>query len=211
MAYEAIDPQPEEVAPRLARLDLVLDDLLIPVRAGVAARRTATAHHPRAYSGWRDYGERVAALRDGLVPRAWSAAEEEGVCLTVHPEGRLAIMTAVGTSGTGTADDVTTRRSRGKVTEKIVGVNAQLELELHYAQPEPALRNAKTPTWVLLVCVEGDEVRSELSLAEHIDEDGYIDRWVDRIPLPVIRLNDLLDDEGPDEPPADADFDVPEL
>jgi hypothetical protein len=61
------------------------------------------------------------------------------------------------------------------------------------------------------VYTEGDRIRSELSLAQHMGEDGFIDVWLDRIPLPPIRLNDAFDvnedDEGPD---GEVDFDVPE-
>src|SRR5690348_1835835 len=121
--YAAVDPTPEDANQRLSRLDLTVEDLLQAVRAGIAARRTATAHHPRAYGGWRDYGERVAALRDGLVPRGWRASEPDGLCMVEHPLGRLAVMTAVGTAGTGTSEEVTTRRKRGERTEKVVRTN----------------------------------------------------------------------------------------
>jgi hypothetical protein len=197
------------VAPRLARLDLTVDDLLAPIRAGFAARRTSTRHHPRSYGGWRDYAERTAALRDGLVPRGWAVTEDEGVCLTVHPNGRLAVMTALGDSGTGTRGEVTTMRRRGKITEKIVAVNAQLALDFPIPDGPPS-SVSRWSTWVLLVHHDGDEVRSELSLAAHIGEDGYIDRWNDRIPLPVIRFNEMPD-LGDDDLPPDPDFDVPEL
>jgi hypothetical protein len=120
-------------------------------------------------------------------------------------------MTARGTTATGTTDPVTTLRKRGEVTKRIVAINGQLELDLRLDDdaadaPRPRL----PPTWVLLVAPEADEIRSELSLAVHIDNDGYIDRWADRIPLPVVRLNDLL---GPDDlgDPGAPDFDIPEL
>ena len=210
---EALNPQPEDAARRLAALDLAIDDVLIPVRVGAAARRTATRHHPKAYGGWRDYGERIASLRDQTAPRGWTAEEREGVCLTVHPDRRLAVMTALGNSGTGTDGPVSTRRKRGEVTEQVVRDNAQLEFELHVEPATPALRATLIPTWVLLVYVdrEREEVRSELSLAKHMDEDGFIDVWLDRIPLPTITLNDTLgvDDDGED-PPGGVDFDVPE-
>lgn len=111
---QVLSPQPEDASRRLARLDLTVEDMLTAVRAGVAARRTATRNHPRAYGGWLDYGERVATLRETLVPRGWTAPEPDGICLVVHPDQRLAVMTALGTSGTGTATPVTTRRRRGE-------------------------------------------------------------------------------------------------
>ncbi len=209
MASVAIDPEPSEVAPRLSALDLTVEDLLLAVRTGAAARRTATRHHPSAYGGWRDYGERVAALRDALAPRGWVPAEDEGVCLTVHPQRRLALMTALGSSGTGTRSDVSTLRKRGRVTERIVMVNGQIPLDLEVV--DPGARAPLMPTWVLLVHGDQDEIRSELSLARHIGDDGFIDRWLDRIPLPVIRLNDFMDGTDPDEPPYEPDFDIPEL
>lgn len=206
--YQALDPSPEAANARLARLDLRVEDLLLPVQAGAAARRTATLNHPRSYGGWRDYSERTAALRE-LLTRGWTAAEADGVCLTVHPQRRLALITAMGTAGTGTDEPVTTRRRRGEVTERVVHINAQLELDLQIAQPKPALTARPMPTWVLLVHADGDEVRSELSHAKNI-EDGYIDAWFDRVALPVVRLNDTLR-PGDDDGGSDHDFDVPEL
>ena len=209
---EALNPEPQDVTRRLAALDLTAEDLLVPVRLGAAARRTATGHHPKAYGGWRDYGERVAGLRDQLTDRGWTAEEIDGVCMTVHPTRRLALMTALGNSGTGTASPVSTRRKRGETTEKVVRVNAQLAFEFEVDEHTPALRQTLMPTWVLLVHTEGDQIRSELSLAQHMDEDGFIDAWLDRIPLPSIQLNDVLDvNEDDDEGPAGGvDFDVPE-
>jgi hypothetical protein len=209
---EALNPEPQDVAARLAALDLQIDDLLGPVRLGAAARRTATAHHPKAYGGWRDYGERVAGLRDQLADRGWTAEEVDGVCMTVHPNRRLALMTALGNSGTGTASPVSTQRKRGDTTEKVVRVNAQLAFDFEVDEPPPALRETLMPTWVLLVHTDGDQVRSELSLARHMDEDGFIDAWLERIPLPIIQLNDTLDVSDDDEggPASGIDFEVPE-
>jgi hypothetical protein len=208
--WEAIDPTPEDCNARLRDLDLVTEDLLHPVRVGTAARRTATRHHPRAFGGWLEYGERTAGLRDGLSRKGWTPEELDGVCLTVHPQRKLAIMSALGTTGTGTGEPVTTRRKRGETTERIVRVNAQLELDLHIVEQKPVMRSGAMPTYVLLVYTDPElrEVRSELSLAKDIG-DGFIDDWLDRIPLPVVRLNDTLDfgDEDGQDP---HDFDLPE-
>lgn len=208
---EQLNPQPEDPAQRLTRLDLRVADLLICVRAGIAARRTATSNHPRAFGGWLDYGERVATLAEIHAPRGWTRREPNGMCLVVHPEQRVAIMTALGTAGTGTSAPVTTRRPRGGTTEKVVRINGQLEFDLGPQVPSTPANPLPMPTWVLLVHEDEHEVRSELSLARHMSEEGYIDDWVDRIPLPAIRINDLLDDTGDDDPPeAGHDFDVTE-
>jgi hypothetical protein len=208
--WEAIDPTPEDCNARLRELDLVAEDLLHAVRVGTAARRTATRHHPRAFGGWLEYGERTAGLRDGLSRKAWTPEELDGVCLTVHPQRRLAIMSALGTPGTGTREPVTTRRKRGETTERIVRVNAQLELDLHIVERKPVMRTGAMPTYVLLVYTDAEsgEVRSELSLAKEIG-DGFIDEWLDRIALPVVRLNDALD-FGHDDSQDPPDFDLPE-
>jgi hypothetical protein len=208
---EQLNPQPEDSAQRLARLDLRGEDLLACVRAGIAARRSATSNHPRAFGGWLDYGERIATLRETLTLRDWTKREPNGMCLVVHPEQRFAIMTALGTAGTGTSAPVTTRRPRGGTTERVVRINGQLELDLGPQVPSTPTNSLAMPTWVLLVHEDEHEVRSELSLARHMSDEGYIDDWVDRIPLPAIRINDLLDDTGDDGPPeAGHDFDVTE-
>jgi hypothetical protein len=214
---EAIDPDPRDVDDQLAELDLRVEDLVAAVRAGIAARRTATLNHPSAYGGWRDYGERTAALREVHATRGWTSQETRGVCLTVHPDGRLALMSAIGNAATGTAaEGLTTLRRRGEATKPVVAANAQMEFELDDIEGEAAKpwTSGSMPTWVLLVHTEGDEVRSELALARHMDEDGYIDDWIRRIPLPIIRLNDMLTEEpiADDERGAEGpEFDVPEL
>ena len=209
---EALNPRSEDSATKLARLDLTVGDLVGAVRAGVLARRTATTNHPRAFGGWLEYGERTATLREALTPRGWFPAEPDGMCLVVHPEGRLAVMTAPGTSGTGTNADVTTRRPRGIVTSQVVHVNAQLELDLDMEAPVPDTAPGRQ-TWVLLVHSEADEIRSELSLPRSMTEEGYIGGWLDRIPLPTLRLNDLYDEDLGDDGTEDGryDFEVPEL
>ena len=211
---EQLNEQPQDLAQRLARLDLRVDDLLTSVRAGVAARRTATSNHPRAFGGWLDYGERIATLREILTLRGWTKREPNGMCLVVHPDQQFAIMTALGTAGTGTGAPVTTRRPRGETTEKAVRVNGQLELDLNLGRSPQVLKARANPpamsTWVLLVHEDENEVRSELSLARHMNDEGYIDDWAERIPLPAIRINDLVDDAGDDEPDSGVEFDVPE-
>jgi hypothetical protein len=131
--------------------------------------------------------------------------------MTVHPGRRLALMTAMGNSGTGTASPVSTRRKRGETTEKLVRANNQLVFDFELEDAPQALRTTPMPTWVLLVHTEGDRIRCELSLARHMDEDGFIDAWLDRIALPSIQLNDVLSvDDDDDEPTGGVDFDVPE-
>ncbi|MGQ7298035.1 hypothetical protein [Quadrisphaera sp. KR29] len=209
--FEALDPKPIDAQNRLRSLDLQVDDLLLAVRAGALARRTATSNHPRSYGGWKEYGERVAALRDALAPQGWKATEPDGVCLTVHPGGAWAIMTAQGTAGTGTAEPVTTRRSKGERTTKFVRANAQLELELDFPGSTDVEDLPPAATWVLLVYTDGDIVRSELSRAVKISDEGYINDWAERIALPVIRLNDVLSLDGDDDDGGrNYDFEVTE-
>ncbi|MCU1624252.1 MAG: hypothetical protein JWL79_3097 [Frankiales bacterium] len=210
----ALDPLPEDANTALAALGLVVDDLLQPIRAGIAGRRATTQNHPRSYAGWRDYGERTAALREGMALRGFRGEELEGVCLTVHPKGDFAIMTAPGNHLTGTGKlGVTTRRKRGKVTQAIVKENAQLQLELELGVTPTAApaKPTKIPTWVLLVFIDEDEVHSEFSLAAGIGEDGFIDSWTSQIPLPVIRLNDVLGADGDDDGPENPEIAVEEL
>lgn len=206
-----LNPQPQDRAQRLAALDLTIEDLLTSVRSGISARRTATRNHPRAFGGWLDYGERVASLREGLLPRGWTRSEPNGVCLVVHPDQRFAIMTALGTSGTGTDAPVTTRRPRGGTTERVVRINGQLEFALDPGPQVPPMPGGPAmSTWALLVHEDEHEIRSELSLARHMSAEGYIDEWVERIPLPAIRINDLIDDIDNGQADTDHDFDVPE-
>jgi hypothetical protein len=120
-------------------------------------------------------------------------------------------MTALGTSGTGTTGPVTTRRRRGDTTEKVVQVNAQLELDLKLETKVESREPPLLPTWVLLVYADGDEIRSELSLARHMSEEGFIDEWLERIWLPVLRVNELLDEPGDENNDGGHDFAVPEL
>jgi hypothetical protein len=208
---QALIPNPNEVAAaRLAQLDLTAPELLLAVRAGIGARRTATLNHPPSHGGQMDYGERIATLRETLVPKGWTRRNDRNMCFVDHPDRMLTVMTALGSAGTGTADPVTTQRSRGEVTRKVVRENAQLELDLQLdgLMPAPVV-DESIPTWVLLVHPTDDEVRSELSKPWHISEEGYIDTWVERIPLPVVQVNLLTDGSGEEEG-RNHDFDVPE-
>ena len=79
--------------------------------------------------------------------------------------------------------------------------------------PEDEQKQAEVPivpgrTWFMLYFRDGDEVRSELSLARAVNDSGALIDWAERLILPKI---DLLDGppEGRGSQPPDPDIEVP--
>jgi hypothetical protein len=68
--------------------------------------------------------------------------------------------------------------------------------------------NGETLVWLLLLKVEGDQLSLELSLPDDIADDGRVESWVRRIPLPPIVLGgsmEVASDDHGEEP----DIDIP--
>ena len=135
--------------------------------------------HPRLYSGWLAYAERVALLRE-RVPTGWEILEEHGQAGVVTRDGRFRILPMTGDASTGHLDGPGPRTlKRGVCTFE--AVRANYETVFGHPQPQQVLLfdpcpqvspPADTITILLLVFREGDHLQAELAIPVEMANSG---------------------------------------
>lgn len=203
-----------DVATELAKLDLKQEYLLDAGRAWLLAVSNWTPNHPRVYRGLSAWAESVKKLRDGLIPQRWTGIEERNYPLTVHPGGSLSIAIASGDHDTGIATGNPKNKVRkGPRTAEVVENNdMQLRLFDDEIPALPALQPEEEPsrlTYILLVYVDLQkrEIRSELSLPRHMNDEGLITMWRKRIILGEVPFDgDPINVDLPKEPELDIEI-----
>lgn len=178
--------QPFEIRNRLADFGLEEDRLIEDViDRGYQAFIGCSANHPPLVPAIWAWGESVCGLREYLIPLGWKPANDDLFSIVIHPEGNIAIAIATGDAGTGRPEFMpSTKAPKGPKTRDAVVMNrTQLGL---FIENEPKV--PKRSTWFLLIRRSGSHVLSELSFPLSMGEDGYIDRWQERImlrPFPI--------------------------
>ncbi|ERS15497.1 hypothetical protein Q668_00280 [Alcanivorax sp. PN-3] len=193
-----------DVQDRLTQLGLTLAALQEAVQQGYLARARLTSNHPRIFFGSSMWAETVAALRDNLRSDGWVRSNEGNYELTVNRAEDLAVVVTTGDEATGVAtSNPTNKCPKGINTVDAIAVNNQLDM-FGELIPDPG-ENLGFTTWILLIHVGEDEVRSELSLPSNISS-GKIKAWKERIILPALPREDDIVEVRPPELP---DIDVP--
>ncbi|BDU22219.1 hypothetical protein [Dyella sp. GSA-30] len=207
---ECIVFQHDSVPDRLADLGLTEKTLLeaISIAHGYAAR--CTENHPRIYPGLVMWAETLKALRDALRPLAWHRQDVGTYERVLNEAGTIGIAVASGTEGVGVAFLTPSNRSpKGRNTFKAVQINCTLDLFPDLPAVEHNHEKPDSETWVLLhyFDAKSGERRVELSRPRHIEKDGRINDWFERIILSSLKFDGDFDETAsPDLP--DVDFDV---
>jgi hypothetical protein len=109
------------------------------------------------------------------------------------------IVVASGNADTGVAEGKpATKSAKGPATEQAVQANAiqgsLTEVDSRFAEWVKTARSGPL-TWFLLYRVDEDNalVHYELALSDHMDDDGYLDSFIERIILPPLPLNQTPD------------------
>jgi len=174
--------------------DLGVDEgtLRQAVEYGLRHAFSCTKHDPPNLPGIIAWGKGIRSLRDRLVPLGWTADNSRNYATVVGPDGKIAIAVAAADAGTGHTDATpTTRSTKGPATKSAVHRNQLSFADVVEAFPRPQETSEADQTWLLLHYVdeEAEEIRSELSLPVHMDGNGYVDSWSERIiigPIPHI-------------------------
>jgi hypothetical protein len=196
---------PDQVDERLAALGLSMPMIDEVIRVSVAARNSATAHHPRTHGGLMAYGDSVRALRDEASTAGFRAINDGGLEMCVNDDRGIAILIGRGNGGTGKADqNSSTLYRRGARGRQVLESN-QLML---FPGRNQAIVYRKT--WMLLIRQDGDHVWAELSLAAAIGTDGKVALWDERIIFPPHELNgvDPVAASKPVEPTPEIDISI---
>lgn len=202
--YEYID-----VARRLDELSgLKEDSLREAVEYGTAFILDCTDNDPSQLPGILGWGKITRGLREGLIPKGFSRANVGGQASIIAPDGSFGIVVAGGDDRTGVVGpDPSTRSSKGPVTAMAVDDNVLsfADVEPSFIKFEKKLLAGPKQTWMLLYYLDevNDEVRIELSLPSHMDVDGHVISFRERIILtpytlqskPAIFIDDDEDDE----------------
>jgi hypothetical protein len=171
---------------------------------------SCTEHDPPTYPPTKAWAAGNRSLRDQLVP-SWTALNERNQPLIVNEEGTVAITALSGDEKTGTEETPSTRSPKGRVTAEAVEVNLEQQTQFAFMEdPAAAMETSKRlgrTLWIFLLHRDSDkrELRSELSRPLEMSEDGYIDRWGDRIIFPPIPFDGDADTYNPDNPNSGND------
>ncbi|MFZ0798261.1 MAG: hypothetical protein WAM98_10785 [Terriglobales bacterium] len=197
--------EPRSDAERLAAMGLTTEIFETAGRVHLADYFSCTEHDPPIFppiAGWAG-GNR--SLRDQLVP-AWTAINERNQPLVVNDAGTIAITALSGDEKTGTDETPSTRSPKGRVTAEAVEVNLEQQTQFAFMENPAAVMEASErlgrTLWIFLTHrdFERGELRSELSRPLEMSEDGYIDRWGDRIIFPPIPFDGYGDTDNPENP-----------
>jgi hypothetical protein len=190
--------------------DLGVDEATLreAVEYGLRHAFSCTKHDPPNLPGIIAWGKGIRSLRDRLVPGGWTADNSRNYATVVSSDGRVAIAVAAADAGTGRSDlTPTTRSTKGPATKRAVHRNQLSFADVVATFPKPQEASGADQTWLLLHYVdeEAEEIRSELSLPVHMDGNGYVDTWQERIILePVPHIPEPLADAA-----AGEEIDVP--
>ncbi len=208
--------EPADVALQLASLDLEMEALRDVARAWLLAYSNWTPNHPRTYRGLSAWAESVRKLRDYAVPKKWTRSEERNYPLTVHPSGTHCIAITSGDADTGIVKgNPKNKIPKGPRTAEVVEQNS-MQLRLFLDDDVPALPASlleRAPkarvTRILLIHVDVDnkEIRAELSLPMHMNSDGLITAWRNRIILTAVPFDgEPIDFDQPKAPNLDIEI-----
>ncbi|WP_375504890.1 hypothetical protein [uncultured Jatrophihabitans sp.] len=185
----------------------------VVTRAAAVALSYTGGLFPRGAAGQVRYLHTVQALRSGFVHDGWTADDSDGVARTVHRGRGIAIVTAAGNELTGLPSHLfrkqpRTKWPRGEQTEAAVRTNVE-QLSLFRVPGTAEVATPQVVTWILLQFAAETEVRSELSLPDHVDARGFVTHWSRRFILPPLSNEGGPDDDFGDEG-GDIVIDVPE-
>ncbi len=197
----------------LPHLGVPLEVLQDSARAGAAARDFCTAAHPVWYPALRATAEVAGELRGRLIALRWTANDSKNIAHIVREDGEVVIVAASGDLNTGVRNSpvhAQTKRRRGRAGVAEIRRN-QLVLSPEFAVLRGDHEEAAVagPLWYFLFHRDRDLVRTELSLADSVSEDGALIGWRVRLVLPEINLLDPPTPDGRRDDGGAPDVDVP--
>jgi len=176
-------------ATRLHDLGVDEETLREAVEYGLRHAFSCTKHDPPNLPGIIAWGKGIRSLRDRLVPLGWTTDNSRNYATVVSPDGKTALAVAAADAGTGRPKSTpSTRSTKGPATKTAVDHNQLSFADVVDAFPKPQETEKADRTWLLLHYVdeEAEEIRAELSLPVHMDGNGYVDSWLERIILETI-------------------------
>jgi hypothetical protein len=195
----------------------ICDRVLLTSQA--ASRSYMNGLYPNAGAGLVRWLHLVRNLSLLMLPRGWERCDIDNVPRLIHRERRIALVVVRGDDATGlphheVGRDPRSKYPRGSATIRAVHVNDAPFLPLFaILQNEDVVNLDEYKTWFLVVHVDAEQVRAEISLPIPSDS-VYLERWHERLLLPKLPNDggsDIdIDINGGDDPDAGyEDIDIP--
>lgn len=177
-------------------------------REHLAAYFSCTEHDPPTFPPTAAWAAGNRSLRDQLVPK-WTAKNEQNQPLVISEGNAIAITALSGDEKTGTDETPSTRSPKGPATAEAVHVNSGQTSFPFMENAVAVMEASKEPgrtLWIFLTHKDfkKGELRSELSRPLDISDDGYIEKWGNRIIFPAIPF-DTGDTDNSDDPNSGND------
>ncbi|MBF5093978.1 hypothetical protein F1643_05265 [Azospirillum sp. INR13] len=154
----------------------------------------------------------VRVLRKALMELGWRIDNPRNLPLAISDEKKINVTVSSGDEFTG-LEGVRQPRSKnpkGVLMEEAIARNTR-QYDLFPGSLPIAVQKfdqtVKHKTWVFLIYITDEEIRAELSLPSSMDETDHVNRWAERILIPV----SLPDAEVKGEPNFDEGPDIRRL
>lgn len=208
------DGQGEDIEGRLQAIGgLSVEVLHRAARAGLAARAGRTSLAPRNAPGTDLYSHTTEELRHVLEPHGWKPKSVGGQERTESKGGQFAIIVATGEGAVGQADGKTKNaHPKGPLMRGAIEANREFIQDglfpLESVKMIDTERTSRTQmVYLLLLKVEDGALRMELSLPDEIDDAGHVRSWFDRITLPSLPMDSVLNIDH--SPGGSGEIDIP--
>lgn len=215
-----VHDQPHSRDQRLRQLGLTARALSQALLRAEADSRLCTTFDPPTFEGTTRWARTVRYLREDLVPGGdWEPHNKDSWPRTLNRKLGITVAVSAGDAPTGEVGypatyKPSTKRRKGPATHRAVQVNQQT-IPGFPAHLVPASEDEAEDavTWFLLYKVEGDIIRSELSCALTVGENGKVIDWSERIMLDDIDFQlggaTLLPSSPSDGDGSQNEIDVP--
>jgi hypothetical protein len=180
MATDRIVAQDYEVASRLDQLGLSASELIGVVHQAVAAKAGFVLNHPVNAAGQLSYIYGTGALRDTLRAKGWQIDRTGNIEATYDPKTGIKIVFQNADSACDDRRDPKAISDKGPAASKAVDLGQRSLFPEYDIEDEEKLKREVAPLWYLLVYINGDDVRAELSFPKMID-DGQFKGFNERI------------------------------
>ena len=182
--------KPQGDADLLGALGLTFEMFDRAAKEHLAAYFSCTELDPPTFPPTAAWAAGNRSIREQLVPK-WSWKNERNQPLVVNDAETIAITALSGDEKTGTDETPSTRSPKGPVTAEAVEVNSAQTTFPFMENAAAVMKSAKETgrtLWIFLIHKDFKkrELRSELSRPLDMSEDGYIDKWGNRIIFPAI-------------------------
>jgi hypothetical protein len=180
MAADRIIARDYEVASRLDQLGLSAPELVGVVHQAVAAKAGFVLNHPVNAAGQLSYIYGTGALRDTLRPKGWQIDRTGNIEATFDPKTGIKIVFQNADSACEDNRDPKAISDKGPAASKAVDLGQHNLFPEFDAEDHEKHQRENAALWYLFVCINGDDVRAELSFPKRI-EDGQFKGFNERI------------------------------